>query len=350
MPLGKSMLHRDSIMSGQLYRKTQLSCPRALTSAGITSRLFANQMAMEVSSMRAFSVIVSLCVAVASANAVDAKDEHLGLDMRGPGSAVVGFPVPITLFLENTSEDIPHSTLRLDLAAQVDENYAMGLAVELKAPDGEVVSIGSTSKGYPHVEFADSPPSLWVMGGEHIATTFDLHQLLLRWGKSTNLPGTGRYRLRALYHYGNVQSQASGLALRDPTAAERQYIVALAEQGIKDQWFPAIIKRDDIELPPSGGLGRETALLCDYISALRLAVRNPAAALEAFGVRADWGFYADAIEELEYECVCAVHGKESELATAKRAQMQAAGLTGRLTRLDKDGGLLTRFGSVKQSK
>ena len=302
--------------------------------------------------MKVLSFTLSFCALALSAQLVCARDTHIETSIECPGVGVLGFPIPITHTVRNTSRDLPHWMFHMDAATETDGWYAKGILVLFTAADGTVTKVGQITTGRPDVEFSPSPPSVLCTGGESITRTFDMNQLLLKWRPKPGqgLPSAGRYKVQLLCRHGDAVSEQHGIALRNPTNAERQYLASLAKQGIKEQWFPAIVTRDNLELPPSGDLPEETALLCDYIAALRLAVRNPAAALEAFGARSDWGFYTDPVRELAYECLVAVHGKNSEQATSKRAELEAAGLTGRLTRLDKDGGLLTRFGTIRQSE
>lgn len=293
---------------------------------------------------------MSICISLTPLQSAHAKVEHIKAILECPNTGVPGFPILVTLTISNTSKDIPHSMLRMDAATKTDGWYAKGITIEFITDAGTITTVGTSRTGRPDVRFGNRPPSLWIMSGEQVTTTFDINQLILQWGLGETPRVAEKYKIRLLCHNNNAVSEYRDIVIRDPTVTEQQYLASLAKQGIKDQWFPTIITRNDLELPPSGGLPGDTALLCDYISALRLALRNPAAAIEAFGARTDWGFYADAIKELEYECACAVHGKESKLATAKRAELQATGLTGRLTRIDKDGGLLTRFGILKKTQ
>jgi hypothetical protein len=155
-----------------------------------------------------------------------------------------------------------------------------------------------------------------------------------------------------MFHTGIFVSSPCRVRVRLPTDDEKRFLEAMEKQGLTDRWFPSVIVNDELKIPDDIQLPAETAQIRDFIKLLRLAVRDSAAALKEIEDRKDtWGYLQDTVTELKYECVAKAKGKDSAAAQDIRKALAADPKTkGRLTRIDKTGGLLDHFTPIKAAK
>lgn len=294
--------------------------------------------------------VIALLLPVLSATA---EDPPVRMDLDCPRTIVLGYPALISLTIR-PDRAVMHSfpVARLDLASVVDQGVYIELLFDSET--GKTGHIGYKGPGRPEVEFVPPPPRNHLKVGEQIVLTFDLSQLLfgsaLR--AESALPPPGKYRFSALYYSTDWRSAPQEVTIREPTPDEKRFSEALQKQGIGKKWFPAVITDDNLQLPDDIPLPAETAQLREFIKVLRLAVRNPDAALKQIDDEKDsWGHLQDAVTELKYECVAKAKGKDSAAAQDMRRTLDADAKTkGRLTRLEKAGGLLDHFAEIRTAK
>lgn len=160
----------------------------------------------------------------------------------------------------------------------------------------------------------------------------------------------GEYRMTMTYYAEMWKSAPRKVTVRKQTAEEKQFVEAVQKQGIDVKWFPDVIVRDDLNIPNDIALPAESAQVRDFIKLLRLAVRDPGAAAKQIDDKKEsWGSLRGALTELKYECIAKSEGKDSKAAQEMRRTLQAdAKMKGRLTRLEKSGGLLDHFAKIKE--
>lgn len=281
-----------------------------------------------------------------------AGQDEMIVTVNSADTLIIGAPSIITVTLVNNNPDqSPVSVPKLDLASEIDQGVA--LAVRFESDSRAAIQIGYPMYGLPEVEIGPRPPRIDLHAGQRVTFTFDLNQLLfggqLREGK--NIP-PGKYRMTAMFFNATWQSAPKDVTVREPTPDEEKFIEAIQKQGIGKKWFPAVITDDNLQVPDDIPLPADTAQLRDFIKVLRLAVRNPDAAVKQIDDKKDpWGYLQDAVTELKYECVAKAKGKDSAAAQDIRRNLDADAETkGRLTRLEKAGGLLDHFAEIKAAE
>jgi hypothetical protein len=281
-----------------------------------------------------------------------AEQSDMTLEVDCADTLVIGAPSVMTVTILNRNPaQSPFSVPRIDLASEIDQGVA--LAFKFESDSRAAIQVGYPMYGLPEVEIGPRPPRIDLNAGERVTFIFDLDQLLfggqLREGRT--IP-PGKYRMTAMFFNGTWTSAPREVTIREPTPDEKRFLEAMHKQGVGKKWFPAVITDDNLQVPDDIPLPAETAQLRDFIKVLRLAVRNPDAAAKQIEDKKDsWGYLQDAVTELKYECVAKAKGKDSAAAQDIRRTLDADAKTkGRLTRLEKAGGLLDHFAEIRAAK
>lgn len=279
---------------------------------------------------------------------VKAAETDMSVTVDCADTFIMGAPSIMTVTILNRNPvQSPFPGPMIDFASELKQGVA--LAFKFESDSRPTIQVGYPAYGLPEVEFGRPPPGISLNIGEPVTYTFDLSQLLfggeLRGGK--NVP-VGKYRVTAMFYSGAWKSIPKEITIREPTPDEKRFLEAIQKQGIGEKWFPAVITDDNLEVPDDIPLPAETARLRDFIKVLRLAVRNPDAALKQIEeTKGSWGYLEDVVTELEYECVVKVKGKDSTAARSFRRTLDDDPKTkGRLVRLEKAGGLLDHFAEI----
>jgi hypothetical protein len=283
---------------------------------------------------------------------VKAAETDMSVTVDCADTFIMGAPSIMTVTILNRNPvQSPFPGPMIDFASELKQGVA--LAFKFESDSRPTIQVGYPAYGLPEVEFGRPPPGISLNIGEPVTYTFDLSQLLfggeLRGGK--NVP-VGKYRVTAMFYSGAWKSIPKEITIREPTPDEKRFLEAIQKQGIGKKWFPAVITDDNLQVPDDIPLSGETAQLRDFIKVLRLAVRNPEAAVKQIEDRKDsWGYLQDTVTELKYDCIAKAKGKDSPVAQTMRNTLQVDAKTkGRLTRLEKAGGLLDHFEEIKATK
>lgn len=294
------------------------------------------------------SVKFMLCLLTLTCLDVRSQDDSGLISVSTSASWVVGMPnlLSVSISHDKASKD-PLSVPRLDLSSKIQQGIAM--VVQLQCRSQPVLQIGYLGLDMPWLELVPALPRYTLSAGETATLFFDINQLHIVAGR-TGIQSLepGEYEVVTLMGAPPSTSPATSVRLRKPTSDEVRFIEAIQTQGVGQRWFPEVVVCDNLAVPDDIPLPAETALLRDFIKLLRLAVRDPAAAAKQIGERKDdWGYLHDTVMELKYECITKTKDDSQAGKTFRQTLEADVGMKGRLTRLEKAGGLLDHFAEIR---
>lgn len=269
------------------------------------------------------------------------------MELDIPPVLVHGFPAPLSFTFQNGG-GYPVSMPAFDFATSLWGNTMTGLAVVFKGSNAATrVGMG----GYGSIEafgLAGDVETWSIDKGAMGTLSFDLSQVLMapppNAGKD-GLPRPGHYEVSVMFDEIKGNPPSRDVTVREPTPDEKRFVDAMADQGIWRQWFPSVVLRDDLVIPDDIPLTEDTAPIRDFIKLLRLAFRDPGAAVARIdGRKESWGVLDDMVLELKYECLVKTQGRESKSAVALYSMLMGKARTsGRISRMDQIGGVLNHF-------